>query len=383
MLAAGLLAASCSTTPGPAETPRTGAEGPPGRVAAFDGVGAVAPNGIGPVYAFVTDATGNLWANWWDGFKWSWSNYGRPPGTVHRLYPVGATTRGGRAYVFVIGDVDGWSNLWLGVVDGANRLEWQNRGTLPTGLLAKDRGAAISQNDDSPCALVLSTGRDIWAHCLTGSSWSWLNLGQPAKFSLDFKAAAAPRAEPMRVAYVAARDQDGDIWFKWFFPGGKQVSWQRLGRPDSGPTELKGLATLGDLSCPRVDVYATSSKGLWVCPFQGDQQCTWQLVDEGYGGVCAATLIRYDPGTQCGTTSFRQFGGVYTFDGRSVTVESMRFPAALVCGRAVGAMTVEDRPYFWLLDEEGALWALWKDSGSIWHWAKQGWPSAMPVGESR
>jgi len=81
------------------------------------------------IYVFVPSLYGALFVNWWDGKQWRWDDHGKPPTSVYLGTPVsahahhdGATQR---IHVFFT-SIDG--HLWARYWDGVN-WHWSDQGT--------------------------------------------------------------------------------------------------------------------------------------------------------------------------------------------------------------------------------------------------------------
>jgi uncharacterized protein YfaP (DUF2135 family) len=119
-------------------------------------------------YAWVIGSDRHLWANWWDGSAWHWSDMGTPGTGLVVDAGVGVTTvmdspgAPQRPYAWVIGsDRHQWTNWWDG-----HAWHWSHMGRPGTGLV--DAGVGVTTVTDSPgspqrpYAWVIGSDRHLW-----------------------------------------------------------------------------------------------------------------------------------------------------------------------------------------------------------------------------
>ncbi len=134
------------------------------------------------IYAF--PCFGRLFANYWDGFNWYWSDEGLAPGPTgvspsHAItYMDGAGNQ--QIYVFATGDSNG--HLVVRYSDGLNWY-WSDQG-LPTGATSVSRPAAITYLDGAgnQQIYVFATGNNghLFIRYWDGFNWNWTDEGLPA-----------------------------------------------------------------------------------------------------------------------------------------------------------------------------------------------------------
>jgi hypothetical protein len=178
-------------------------------------------------YVFVRGSDGNLWSNWWDGKAWQWTNQGAPPGlSVSALGGVGVVTvmddptASQRPYAFVQGS-DG--NLWADWWDG-KAWQWTNQGTPTPGLGVSPGVGVVTVMDDPtasqrPYAFVRGSDGNLWVNWWDGTAWQWTNQGTPPGPGVSAGVGVvtvmdAPTAAQRPYAFV--QGSDGNLWMNWW-----------------------------------------------------------------------------------------------------------------------------------------------------------------------
>jgi hypothetical protein len=177
--------------------------------------------------AFVWDSAGHLWVNWWDGQarKWKWRDQGAPPvqtvapGLDHFPSAIAATSYQGRPYVFAFGrDLHLWANWWDG-----SAWRWTDHGTPPGPDFLYVGGLAAASGPGGPMAFTKTEDRQRTEGHLWVSSWDgtgkWAEQDTPpgTHFPLNFIAAASYQSQPY--VFVWDDDSGGDpdphLWVNW------------------------------------------------------------------------------------------------------------------------------------------------------------------------
>jgi hypothetical protein len=137
-------------------------------------------DGTRRIFAFVMGKDGNLHVDWWDGSNWKWSNLGRPPNTTVSSGPGVITfqendgTR--KIHAFVIGG-DGhlWANWWDG-----SQWQWSDQGGANQSIGLTGPGAITYQDNAKKQHIYVFTHNSILqVNYWDGSNWQWANLGKP------------------------------------------------------------------------------------------------------------------------------------------------------------------------------------------------------------
>lgn len=137
-----------------------------------EGLGAVyAQNsqaGVEQPYVFVRSADGKLWACWWDGIRWQWTNASAPLGGVTGWVGAFALASGGtrRPYVFVrVAD----GHMWRFWSDGA-QWNWTDQ-DAPNRGITQGLGAVpvldVGASTPRPYAFVQGGNGNLWTDWLS------------------------------------------------------------------------------------------------------------------------------------------------------------------------------------------------------------------------
>jgi hypothetical protein len=241
-----------------------------------------APNASQRPYAFVQGSDGNLWANWWDGKAWQWTNHGKPtPGLgvspgVGVVTVMDAPNASQRPYVFVRGS-DG--NLWANWWDG-KAWQWTNQG-MPTPFVRVSAGVGVVTVMDAPnasqrpYAFVQGADENLWSNWWDGHAWQWTNQGTPPKGLMPLVPGVssgvgvvtvmdAPNASQRPYAFV--QGADGNLWSNWW--DGHAWQWTNQGTPPgTGVSSGVGVVTVMDApnAAQRPYAFVRGSDGnLWM-----------------------------------------------------------------------------------------------------------------------
>ena len=131
-------------------------------------------------YVFIEGRDGNLWANWWNGSAWNWTNQGTPPDTVGFGNQVGAVT----------------------VRD----------------TMLSMTGTNITDHPQRPLVFVEGRDGNLWVNWWERNTWYWSNQLTPAGIGLSSAVGVVTvmdtNTSPQR-PYVFIKGDDGNLWVNW------------------------------------------------------------------------------------------------------------------------------------------------------------------------
>ena len=225
-------------------------------------------------HVFVEGNDFNLWCRWSDGAAWNWTNMDKPSGVnitglVGAVSVMDTPTSPERPHLFVVGN-DG--NVWCRWSSGT-AWSWTNLGKPQTANIRGLMGAVTAR--DTPTsperAHVFVEGNDFNLWCLwwSGATWSWLNMGKPSGVNIIGLVGAVsvmdtPTSPERPHLFVAGND--GNVWCRWL--SGTAWTWTDLGKPAGANIRgLIGAVTVMDTptSPQRAHVFVEGNDGnLWV-----------------------------------------------------------------------------------------------------------------------
>lgn len=333
---------------------------------------------------------------------WQWAPPAQP-GPVHVNGGFGAVTvkdsplATERPYVFVSG-TDG--NLWLRWWDGSN-WHWRNQGTpSSTTTVAWPVGATTVKDTPNgpqrPYVFVLGLDHQLYVNWWTGTDWRWRPQGAPPgglAAGIGVATYTAVAGGPER-PYAFLEGLDGRLWANYWT--GSDWAWYPIGTPP-GQTDIPygvGAATVMDgpnaTERPYVFVYGhETDQQLWAAYWDGSG---WQWHKQGAPANGLALGVGATAVADSPQSAHRPYVFVYDRKGQlwaNYWTNSAGWqwydvgtPGGHTLSEGVGVTTVMDdpsapqRPYVFVRDFDiGHLWlADWDSSG--WHWRDQGAPSS-------
>ena len=227
-------------------------------------MGAITVDGTRP-YAFVKahdgqadDTDSELWANWWSGTAWAWTNQGRPKGVTLQASMGAITVDKGRPYVFVkCSDEALWVNWWSGTA-----WAWAHQGR-PKGVTLQASMGAVTVDGSRPHVFVKGSDGNLWLNSWSGTAWAWTNQSRPAGVTLEVPMGAT--TVDKKRPYVFVKGSDGNLWLNWW--SGTAWAWTNHGRPAGKILSTSMGATTVDGGRPYVFVKCIDDKGddeLWL-----------------------------------------------------------------------------------------------------------------------
>ncbi len=203
-------------------------------------------NRIDKIYTFVVGRDGNMYVNYWDGFRWNWANQGRPSGSY--VYSMNALSYRDnnniqRIYTFVSGSSGRLSvNYWDGY-----RWRWADQGAPPS-TSSYLTPSVISFRDNNGrqniYAFVNGSNNKLYANKWDGSRWAWETLGSGSSRNrvMDLPSVVSYRqgSGPQEIQ-VFFRASDG--FFYSYYWNGSRWDWRQQGSPlDKSVTNSKNIA---------------------------------------------------------------------------------------------------------------------------------------------
>ena len=219
-------------------------------------------------YFFVLGSDGALWLNWWDDTAWHWTNQGRPGAGVTIASTVGVVTvmddpaSAQRPYAFFVGS-DG--QLWVDWWD-YDHFVWSSLGTPQTGVTVAEGVGVLTVRDSSnsaqlPYIFVIGSDHQLWLNWWDGSAWHWTALGTPSpEITIDFAVGVSTQTP---AAFVVG--SDGQLWWTSSGPG---ADWETHGTPQSGVSIAAAIGVqtvVSEYSVPDLYVLIKGSDGkVWL-----------------------------------------------------------------------------------------------------------------------
>ena len=256
------------------------------------------------IYAFVKGDDSKLHVNYWNGSSWSWASRGNPPGTTVGILAGAVTyqapgTNTRWIHVFVWGaDKHLYANYWNGT-----EWKWTDHGTFPNAAADYGSKAAAITYQQSGTQRIYAFFEELnsanhYVRYRSASAWHWAFEGTPPGIS-SFMFSSAPRAitylvQSVRKIYVFATGKPGHLYYRHW--NGSQWEWMDRGAPTG--TTVGGVAgavsylTAGPaFGLRRIYVFVRGENGhLYTNHWNGSE---WQWVDRGV-----------PPGTKVGNVTY-------------------------------------------------------------------------------
>jgi len=335
---------------------------------------------------------------------WRWTNRSKPEG-VNISGPVGVltvmdnTASAQRLYAFVRGsDENLWTNWWTG-----SAWSWANQ-RRPADVSIVGSGSVLTvmntpTSSQRPYAFVRGSDGNLWTNWWTGSAWSWDNQRKPADVGISSPLGVltvmdTPTSSQRPYAFV--QDNDGNLWVNWWIG---EWRWDNLGEPPD-PVNVHGpggVLTVKDTpaSSQRPYVFMPGNDAnLWVNWWTGS---AWRWDSLGRPeGVSVRSLLGVLTVMDSATSAQRPYAFVLGNDGNlwvNWWIGEWRWsslgkpPDPVSISSPVGVATVMDtpispqRPYVFVLGSDGNLWVNWWTGGQ-WTWANQGKPEGENISGS-
>jgi hypothetical protein len=368
------------------------------------GIGAVTvqdqPASAERPFAFLATDNGHLWGNRWNGANWIWEDHGTP-GTTAIQQGAGLITvmddanAMQRPYAFVIGH-DG--NLWVRYYTG-KQWKWENHGNPGQGFMIQSAVGSVYLDYDSggPYAFLLTQDANgvtnaVWSRGWNGSNWNWNNQTSNLPIS-NFKSAAilSGPVTSLGIACIAAW-ADGKVW-ALTTASNAPWNWVDCGAPTSGvrfllggfcaTDDIKGreLVVLDSQGCiqygspisPKEWVPPAENPSLPVVTRPGGMNQSGSDI-ESMGILCPVQNPNYassdrhfcfflrDAYTGTSVAALWAHNELYTgpTDEINLITPWLRMEDAndLLSSiyHSVGAVCVSERPYIFVVREDGHLW---------------------------
>jgi hypothetical protein len=265
------------------------------------------------VYAFTSEMSGRLHANWWDGSSWHWADHGFPLGATVNSAPAEITYREAgvdKLYVFVTGSN---GHLYVRWWDGLH-WRWDDQG-LPEAAKAVCSPAVVTFSDrGTQFIYVFITGNDghLYVHWWNGARWSWADQGLPAPTipsgsvrSVSTPAAITYMQGTTRLFYTFVIGDDGQAYANWW--NGAQWNWAAQGAPTyTALISTPSVITSVENGVQQINMFVTGDDGhLYTDWWDGTR---WQWSDQGNPlGTSFSTSPRACAATRNGTTLLNVF----------------------------------------------------------------------------
>jgi kumamolisin len=304
---------------------------PPTPLTGQPGVITFSTGGYQQIYAFVSDANGNLDVNYWTGSAWRWADQGLPPGTTASDSPgvIGLPTVGTQLpYAFVTGanghlDVNysvGWTWRWAdqglppgttasgvpGVITysaggaqliyafvrGANghlcvnywngsAWNWADQG-LPPGTTVSSAPGVLTYSaggTQRPYAFVTGANGHLYVNYWYGSGWAWADQGlPPGTTASGAPAVITYSAGGTQVIYAFVRGANGHLYVNYWYGSGWAWADQGL-PPGTTASGVPGVITYSAGGTQLPYVFVTGANGhLDVNYWNG---LAWHWADQG------------------------------------------------------------------------------------------------------
>jgi hypothetical protein len=220
----------------------------------------------------------NLWCRYSTGTDWAWTNMGKPAG-ANIIGSVGVVTvmdtpqSAQRAHLFVAGN-DG--NLWCRW-SSVSSWSWLNMGRPQTanirGLLGTVAVKDTPTSPERPHVFVEGNDFNLWCRYSTGTDWAWTNMGKPASANIHgFVGVVSVMDTPTSAqrTHLFVTGNDGNLWCRW--STGSSWSWLDMGNPQSAHIRgLIGAVTVMDTptSLQRPHVFVEGNDGNLWCHWLG------------------------------------------------------------------------------------------------------------------
>ncbi len=204
-------------------------------------------NGRQRIYSFVTGGDNQLYANVWDGSRWSWITLGTgftqnrvmgPPSAI--TYKEGADPQ--KIYVFFrANDRFYYTYYWNGT-----EWNWQHQGNPLDWGVSNSQNITNTQVRDGSQSIYafyfpsLGNSTDLYVNRWNGSSWQWMNQGKPTRGSLVPEASAIAYRDGLdrEKIYSFATGLDGNLYVN--YNNGSRWAWANQGKPNGNRTDLEG-----------------------------------------------------------------------------------------------------------------------------------------------
>jgi hypothetical protein len=348
--------------------------------------------------AFVFGGDRHLWVNWFDGHTWHWKDQGTPQGQTVGLgsddyLPAIATAScQGRPYVFTFGS-DGhlWANWWDG-----QAWQWTDHGSPPGPDFLRVDEIATASRQDRPMVFTKTqdkqqTEAHLWANWWDGSAWHWTEQDTPpgTDFPLETLAAVSCQSRPYVFVWDndTGSDSDPHIWVNWWSPerfdglavaaaqGNEDLVLTATGVDGSGPDAVwAGKVLGGNGSFTGWSKVGQPGGGALACrpAAARDGSSLVEIVVSGKDG--AVWLAREDPDPGTGWSAWQSLGQP---GGEPVVTAQVGDrppdPAPSLIGNADGRLEI------FVVRNDFTVWHIWQtQAGGVW----SGWePLGLPGGQ--
>ncbi len=240
------------------------------------------------IYAFVSADDGKLYVNYWNGYRWYWADQGNPPNTTVWSPPGVVSFKQNNQehiYAFVTGrDGNLYANVWNG-----SRWSWINHGKPSGGsLIGKPTTITFNKSGNQIYAFCRGTNGKLYTRHFNGRTWRWADQGLPNNMRLNGIPSATQYFDQQGNAriYTFAVGEDKLLYVNYF--DGRRWRWANQGTPNNIRLNIKvgavsyrdaffrhqiyGFVEVGKNGYASGDVYANH--------WDGTQ---WRWVDQQWG----------------------------------------------------------------------------------------------------
>ncbi|MFC5700752.1 lipase family protein [Cohnella faecalis] len=244
--------------------------------------------------------------------------------------------------------------------------------------------AGIIAVGERPYCFVIGKDGHLWCNWWDGYEWVWSDHGRPdgTTVLLPFGVVKTGDERP----YVFVQCSDGNLYFNWWH--GAASKWQWTLHPSPSDFSGKIAGPIGAVSVQSSPLYLVHNNGQAFVHYWNGSDWAWSNQRIPGGKLAAAGI------GACVVDDYRAYGFFNCSDGmvlsNYMTGSSMsewvwydqNKPAALTIASSIGAVGIDNRPYYFVVSADGEVWSNWWDSGqSRWEWTSQNVPAGIKATE--